>query len=40
MGVGDLPESSTSRLTYASREVVREVLERRWRAGIGLKARC
>jgi Undecaprenyl-phosphate glucose phosphotransferase len=24
-------------LTYASREVVREVLERRWRAGIGLK---
>jgi len=24
-------------LTYASRELVREVLERRWRAGIGLK---
>src|SRR5215510_3188458 len=24
-------------LTYASREVVREILERRWRAGIGLK---
>src|SRR4051812_47080883 len=24
-------------LTYASREVVREVLERRWRAGIGLR---
>src|SRR5262249_13739223 len=24
-------------LTYASREFVREVLERRWRAGIGLK---
>jgi Undecaprenyl-phosphate glucose phosphotransferase len=24
-------------LTYASREVVRDVLERRWRAGIGLK---
>ena len=24
-------------LTYSSREVVREVLERRWRAGIGLK---
>jgi Undecaprenyl-phosphate glucose phosphotransferase len=24
-------------LTYASREVVREVLERRWRAGLGLK---
>jgi Undecaprenyl-phosphate glucose phosphotransferase len=24
-------------LTYASREIVREVLERRWRAGIGLK---
>jgi FlaA1/EpsC-like NDP-sugar epimerase len=24
-------------LTYVSREVVREVLERRWRAGIGLK---
>ncbi len=24
-------------LTYASREVVRELLERRWRAGIGLK---
>ena len=29
--------SSTSRFTYASRELVREVLERRWRAGIGLK---
>ena len=28
---------STSRSTYASRELVREVLERRWRAGIGLK---
>src|SRR6516225_5274894 len=24
-------------LTYASREVVREILERRWRAGLGLK---
>src|SRR4029078_10386586 len=24
-------------LTYSSREVVREVLERRWRAGIGLR---
>src|SRR4029078_4444025 len=24
-------------LTYSSRELVREVLERRWRAGIGLK---
>ena len=24
-------------LTFASRELVREVLERRWRAGIGLK---
>ena len=24
-------------LTYASRELVREALERRWRAGIGLK---
>ena len=28
---------STSALTFASRELVREVLERRWRAGIGLK---
>ena len=27
----------TVALTYASREAVREVLERRWRAGIGLK---
>ncbi len=29
--------SSTSTLTFAARELVREVLERRWRAGIGLK---
>ena len=28
---------STVILTYSSRELVREVLERRWRAGIGLK---
>ena len=34
---GCCSSSSTSRFSYASREVVREVLERRWRAGIGLK---
>jgi Undecaprenyl-phosphate glucose phosphotransferase len=28
---------STVTLTYSSRELVREILERRWRAGIGLK---
>ena len=35
-GLGDLP-GAERRLTFASRELMREILERRWRAGIGLK---
>ena len=37
LGLGAVPRRSTSLFTYASRELVREALERRWRAGIGLK---